>query len=159
MEMESPELLLEYLKEQYAQARQHETRQTNTTAFISAGAGALIGFAGKDGVLIQTAWWVGAALIYLGIVNFWINQAHQIGNRFHTKLAGLTRHALEDASTGWTVSKPTELRAKTLTEMGLRGPRISIGTIVYTRLCFVPLALIGIGIFILIHDLFFFTPP
>jgi hypothetical protein len=45
--MDQTALLLEYLKEQYTQARQHETRETNATTFLTALAGALLAWGSK----------------------------------------------------------------------------------------------------------------
>lgn len=86
--MDFTTLLVEYLKEQYTQARQHETRQTTSTAFLTAASGVLLGLSLKDGAIKPDGWWIGALIILVGLANWWINEAHQIGNRFHTKLAG-----------------------------------------------------------------------
>ncbi|MBB3695853.1 hypothetical protein [Sphingomonas sp. BK580] len=51
--MDASQLLLEYLKEQYAQARQHETRQAAATTFLTAAGGAVLGVAVKDGHLLR----------------------------------------------------------------------------------------------------------
>ena len=128
--MEKTALLLEYLKEQYAQARQHETRQTNATTFLTAAAGVILGLMFKDGIPRPDTWWIGLVVFLIGLANLWINNAHFEGNRFHTSVAGATRRALETAITGWAIDgsdKPTTIRSKILEEHGLRGPDISIG--------------------------------
>jgi hypothetical protein len=95
--MEKTALLLEYLKEQYTQARQHETRQTNATTFLTAAAGAILGFVFKDGVVNAKSLWMGIVILGVGVANYQINSVHFKGNRFHTDLAGETRKELEKA--------------------------------------------------------------
>lgn len=148
--MDSSVLLLEYLKEQYTQARQHETRQTAATSLLTGAAAVILGFAFKDGSLIQSDWWIGIPVLLVGAANFWINQAHHKGNRFHTKLAGKTRHALEAICENWEGKKPTELRKEVLLELGLNGPDVSIGKTIYCALQIVPIATMIMGIFLVI---------
>lgn len=100
--MEKTTLLLEYLKEQYTQSRQYETRQTASIAFMTAAAGAIAGLALKDGALRQDAWWVGLILFVLGLTSFTIAREHHRGIRFHAAMAHETRKALEATLVGWT---------------------------------------------------------
>lgn len=93
--MDTSQLLLEYLKEQYTQARQHETRPTATTTFLTAAGGAVLGLAVKDGHSLREQWWLGLVVACLGMANIAILRAHQLGNRFHTDLAGKVRRRLE----------------------------------------------------------------
>jgi hypothetical protein len=92
--MDQTTLLLEYLKEQYAQARQHETRQTNATTFLTAAAGVVLGLALKDGAIHSTSWFAGVIMMLIGVANWLINKAHFEGNRYHTAVAGRTRRNL-----------------------------------------------------------------
>jgi len=108
--VEKTALLLEYLKEQYAQARQHETRQTNATTFLTAAAGVILGLMFKDGIPRPDTWWIGLVVFLIGLANLWINNAHFEGNRFHTSVAGATRRALETAITGWAIDGSDNLR-------------------------------------------------
>jgi hypothetical protein len=130
MLMEKTQLQLEYLKEQYAQARQHETLRTNVTTFLTAAVGVLLGFIFKEGKLNPDLWWAGVVVALIGVANFLINRAHYKGNRLHTAIAGKTRHALEKAIQGWADDTPTQLRKEALEEHGLKGPGISVGGIV-----------------------------
>ena len=148
--MESSQLLLEYLKEQYTQARQHETRQSTATSFLTGAAAVILGFALKDGALISSDWWIGILVILIGAANWWINRAHHRGNRFHTKLAGKTRRALETGCPKWSGEKPTELRQEALKESGLSGPDVSIGQIVYCALQFIPIGVMATGVAVVI---------
>lgn len=154
--MEKTALLLEYLKEQYAQARQHETRQTNATTFLTAAAGVILGLMFKDGIPRPDTWWIGLVVFLIGLANLWINNAHFEGNRFHTSVAGATRRALETAITGWAIDgsdKPTTIRSKILEEHGLRGPDISIGYKVHRALRFVPIGIMAVGIVVVVAAL------
>ena len=160
--MEKTELLLEYLKEQYAQARQHETRQTNATTFLTAAAAVVLGFVVKDGELRPEVWWLGIIVALIGAANLWINEAHFEGNRLHTAIAGETRRALENAIGDWTEfgpahapesDRPTHLRKKALADKGLRGPNVSVGGKVHAALRIVPIGVILIGIAIAVLGL------
>lgn len=142
--MDASELMLEYLKEQYTQARQHETRQTATTTFLTAASAAILGIALKEGVLLKENWWVGGVVAVIGIANYMINKAHFIGNRFHTCLAGKVRRALEEMCVDWNGAATTsQLRREALIETGFTGPEVSIGGIVSKRLNAIPV-LVGI---------------
>ncbi|HMI20570.1 MAG TPA: hypothetical protein VK533_13615 [Sphingomonas sp.] len=153
--MEASQFLLEYIKEQYTQARQHETRQTAATTFLTAASGAILGLALKDGHLLRGQWWCGLVIIGLGLANVAILAAHQLGNRFHTKLAGKVRHRLESMCQ-WDGGKTaTDLRIEALCEMGLTGPDVSIGGLVYERLRLIPFLMIGLGILLSIVALIF----
>jgi hypothetical protein len=144
--MEHQALLMEYLKEQYQQARQHETRQTNATVFLTAAAGAVFGYMAKNGIIEDGSIWFGLILIFLGGANCWINKAHFNGNRFHVKLAGKVRREIERSIESWpkSIKKTSTLRQEALSDMGLLGPDVSIGENVYRALQVVP-----IGVFIL----------
>jgi hypothetical protein len=146
--MDQTQLLLEYLKEQYTQARQHETRQTNATTFLTAAAGVLLGIAFKEGALRSETWWVGLLIFLVGLANLVINEAHYAGNRFHTAVAGRTRRALEEAITTWTVDRPSEIRREILEKHGLKGPDVAIGQKVYSALRFVPIGVMVVGVVI-----------
>jgi hypothetical protein len=150
--MEQNNLLLEYLKEQYTQTRQHETRQTNATTFLTAAAGAVIALALKDGELHPVSWLAGIVVFLVGLANWWINEAHYIGNRFHNSLAGLVRHALEDTLGQWPPgTKPSELRKIAIVQHGLRGSAPSIGAFVHQAIQKIPIGvmLVGVAIFVL----------
>jgi hypothetical protein len=143
--MEPTQLLIEYLKEQYAQARQHETRQTAATTFLTATAGAVLGLALKDGHLLKTQWWIGLVVAGLGLANIRILDAHQIGNRFHTRLAGKVRRRLEEIC-DWEGGKTaTDLRIEALCELELNGPDITIGGMVHSRLRLIPILMVALG--------------
>jgi hypothetical protein len=148
--MDQTALLLEYLKEQYTQARQHENREANTTTFLTALAGGLLGLGFKDGVIRPESWWIGALLILVGLANWWINSVHFKGNRYHTAVAGETRRSLEKAIAGWTVSKPTDIRRKILADHGLKGPESSIGKSVHDALSWVPWGVIALGVLVIL---------
>ncbi len=151
--MDQTTLLLEYLKEQYTQARQHENREANTTTFLTALAGALLGLGFKDGAIHPENWWIGALLILVGSANLWINSVHFKGNRYHTAVAGETRRSLEKAIADWNVPKPTEIRKKILADHGLKGSESSIGKSVHTALKWVPLGVIALGILVILTAL------
>ena len=151
--MDQTEFLLEYLKEQYTQARQHETRETNATTFLTALAGALLGLAFKEGAIRPESWWIGALLVLIGLTNWWINRVHFKGNRFHTAVAGETRRSLEKAISEWTVLKPTDIRKKILIDHELRGPESSIGQNVHEALSWVPRGVIALGILVILAAL------
>lgn len=144
--MDQTGLLIEYLKEQYTQARQHENRQTTSTSFLTGAAGIVLGFAVKDGMPKPHAWWLGIVLVLIGAANLWINRQHFIGNRFHTALAGETRRAIESAIEPWTVDRPTFLRNTVLKNHNLKGPDASIGKSIHGALRVVPIGVILIGI-------------
>ena len=151
--VDQSQILLEYLKEQYTQSRQHESRQSTATAFLLAAAGTLIGFAIKDEFLKPGTWWLGLVIFLLGAANAWINHAHFRGNRFHVKLAGKVRKALEDTCTEWTVQRPTALRQMALQELGLNGPDVSIGKFVYRALQIIPVFIMAAGLLLVILSL------
>lgn len=148
--MDASVLLLEYLKEQYTQARQHEMRQTATTTFLTAASGAIVGLAIKDAHLLREQWWLGVVVVCLGLANIAILEAHQIGNRFHTKLAGKVRHRLEGMCDWEAGTTTTDLRGEALREMGLSGPDVSIGGLVYGRLRMIPILMVFLGILVAI---------
>jgi hypothetical protein len=148
--LEHTELLVEYLREQYTQARQHETRQTTATSFLTSAAAVLLGFALKDGELKFSDWWIGLIIILIGFASWWVNHAHFKGNRFHVKLAGKTRHAIEDSIKKWPVNKPTELRQSALDELNLSGPDVSIGKVVYNAVQLIPIGVMAVGLAIII---------
>ena len=153
--MEPAPLLIEYLKEQYTQARQHETRQTAATTFLTSASAAVLALAVKDGQLIHGQWWLGVTVMCLGLANIGILSAHQIGNRFHTKLAGKVRHRLEELCDWNGGHTPTDLRKEALQEMNLYGPDVSIAGIVYDRLRWIPAVMIAAGLLITIVAGFF----
>ncbi len=107
----------------------------------------------KDGALQTDRWWLGVVIFSLGLANAWINDAHYRGNRFHVKLAGKTRRALEKSCAVWTVPTPTELRIEALDESKLNGPDVSIGEIVHQRMQVVPAFIMAIGLLIALHGL------
>jgi len=153
--MDKTTLLLEYLKEQYAQARQHETRQTNATTFLTAAAAVVLGFVFKDGALRPEVWWVGIIVALIGVANLWINEAHFKGNRLHTAIAGKTRRALEAAINGWREDdRPTQLRRAALADHGLKGPNVSVGKIVHSALRIVPIGVTCTGVVVLALGLY-----
>jgi hypothetical protein len=120
--MEQTTLLLEYLREQYSQARQHETIEANATTFLTGSAGVVLGFSLKKGSLNTNGLWVGIIVFLIGLANFRLNAAHFTGNRFHTGVAGRTRRALEEAIRDWTVETPTQIRKGVLIKQCLDGP-------------------------------------
>ena len=144
--MDASALLLEYLKEQYTQARQHETRQTAATTFLTAAAAAVLGLVLNEGHLERGHWWLGLVVALLGLANLRILAAHQLGNRFHTKLAGKVRHRLEDMCDWDGAPTATNLRIDALREMGLAGPDVSIGGLVYDRLRLIPILMVALGL-------------
>lgn len=144
--MDTSQLLLEYLKEQYTQARQHETRQTAATTFLTAAAGAVLGFAVRDGHLLREQWWLGLVVASLGLANIAILRAHQLGNRFHTNLAGKVRRRLEEMCEWDGRKTASELRIEALEDMGLRGPKVTIGGKVHERLRLIPTLMVTVGL-------------
>lgn len=144
--MDQTTLLLEYLKEHYTQSRQHETRQTNATTFLTSAAGVIVGFSLKDGN--APSLFIGALIFAMGLANIWINYTHYRGNRFHTSVAGEARRTLEEAISPWTADKPSVIRARILAKHGLAGPGKSIGGRTTTALQLVPIlvCVAGIGI-------------
>ena len=112
--MEASQLLLEYLKEQYTQARQHETRQTAATTLLTAAGAAILSLSSNNGHFLQDRWWVGIIVALLGAANIGILTAHHLGNRFHTKLAGKVRHRLEEMCEWHGGATATDLRAEAL---------------------------------------------
>ena len=146
--MEPTSLLLEYLKEQYTQARQHETRQTAATTFLTAAAGLLLG--GDACEYLKSNNWETALLIFLiGLANWQINEANFKGNRFHARLAGYTRIELEKALSPWPadIATPTALRDRALKELGIIG---NVGEKVHQAMRLVPIGVMVIGILLLI---------
>lgn len=90
---------------------------------------------------------MGLVVALLGLANIGVLSAHQLGNRFHTKLAGKIRQALEARCTDWEETpKATALRSSALEEMDLRGQEISIGGLVHFRLRLIPVLLTALGI-------------
>jgi hypothetical protein len=144
-------LLLEYLKEQYTQARQHETLRTNATTFLTAAAGAILGFKFSQGHFVSENWWVGALVMLVGGANFLINRAHFAGNRFHTKIAGNTRREIENAI-NWSGRRPTELRADAIKDLGFKADD-SVGARVHAAIQNVPLGVMIVGAAILVASL------
>ena len=144
--MEKTQLQLEYLKEQYTQARQHETLRTNVTTFLTAAAGVTLGLIFKGGELSSALWWAGIIVALIGAANYWINRAHFRGNRFHTAMAGETRRAIEKSTQGWTDDTPTQIRSKVLKDHGFEGPKISIGGTIQSAIQLVPIGLMILGV-------------
>jgi hypothetical protein len=144
--MEQQHLLIEYLKEQYSQARQHETRQTTATSFLTGVAAVVLGFMLQDGAIKPSDLWVGILILLIGFANYWINRAHFLGNRFHTKLAGKTRRAIETSVADWIGKTPSQLREETLNEWNFAGPDRSVGKTVYNAMQLVPIGVVLIGI-------------
>jgi hypothetical protein len=144
--MDKTQLQLEYLKEQYTQARQHETLRTTVTTFLTAGAGVVLGLIVKEGRLAPQLWWGGLIVALIGLANFWINQAHFKGNRLHTAIAGKTRRAIEKAISGWSNDTPTQLRKEALEEHKLKGPDISVGEIVQDAIQKIPIGIMVLGV-------------
>jgi hypothetical protein len=148
--MDQADLLMEYLKEQYTQARQHETLRTNATTFLTAAAGITIGFLFKEGQFQPDLWWIGGLIALIGVANFLINRAHFFGNRFHTSLAGKTRHALEERLGPWTGNAPTDLRQVVLEQYDMAGPGKSVGGRVNKAIMCVPIGVICVGLLIVL---------
>jgi hypothetical protein len=143
--MEKTQLQLEYLKEQYAQARQHETLRTNVTTFLTATAGVILGLIFKEGRLISELWWGGIVVALVGAANFWINRSHFKGNRLHTAIAGKTRRAIEDTIQGWTGDKPTQIRKEALKDEGFSGPNVSVGGTIQSAIQIIPIGIMILG--------------
>jgi ABC-type transport system involved in cytochrome bd biosynthesis fused ATPase/permease subunit len=156
--MDAAQLLTEYLKEQYAQARQHENRQTAATTFLTAAAAAILSLAVKDGEIHQRQWWLGIVVALIGFANVRILSAHHLGNRFHTRLAGKVRRRLERMCDWDGEPTATDLRIEALEEMGLRGPDVTIGGRVHGRLRSIPVLLVVLGVSIAIGAAYFGKP-
>lgn len=158
--MEASHLLLEYLKEQYTQARQHETRQTAATTFLTAAAAAVLGLAIDGGTLVYQNWWAGVVVSLIGAANLALLRAHQLGNRYHTTLAGKVRREIENNFIEWREAKsPTALRKEALDKHDLRGPDVSIGACVYGRLKLIPILVRCLGAAVAIGALFIGRDP
>ena len=140
------EFLVEYLREQYVQARQHATRQSTATSFLTAAAAVVLGLAVKNGEIGSGSLWAGISIVLVGIANFWINRAHFLGNRFHTTLAGEVRKAIESSMGVWKGDTPSQLREKAKRKRGISGPDSSVGQIVYNAIQWVPIGVVLIGI-------------
>jgi hypothetical protein len=152
--MDQTAFLLEYLKEQYTQARQYETRETNATTFLTALAGALLGLGFKEGAIRPGSWEIGALLILIGLANLWINRAHFRGNHYHTAVAGETRRSLEKAIPEWTAgSKPTEIRNRILADHKVRAPESGFREDVHEALSWVPRGVIALGVLVVLMAL------
>ena len=143
--MDKTQLQLEYLKEQYTQARQHETLRTNVTAFLTAAAGVILGLIFKEGHPVRDFWWAGLVVAAVGAANCWINHAHFLGNRLHTTLAGKTRRAIEKEIVGWSDDRPTTLRREALKEYGLAGSDVSLGSKIQQAIQIIPAGVIIAG--------------
>jgi hypothetical protein len=146
--MEKTQLLLEYLKEQYSQARQHETLRTNVTTFLTAAAGVVLGILFKEGKPVPELWWGGLIVASLGAANLIINKAHFLGNRFHTSMAGKTRRAIEATIQDWSNDKPSLIRAETLRDYGLKGEDVSLGKSIQSAIQIVPFGVMLLGFII-----------
>ena len=144
--MDQNTLLLEYLKEHYTQARQHETRQTSSTTFLTATSAVIISLAFKDGHTCNTFWQLGLLLFFIGGINWWIIRAHFIGNRFHTSVAGETRRALEKSIQSWTVDNTSIIRERVIAIFNLKGPKAGIGKSIYEALRLVPIFFMLLGV-------------
>jgi hypothetical protein len=117
---------------------------------LTAASGVVLGIAFKDGTLGVNTLWTGILVTLIGIANLRINQAHFIGNRFHTALAGNVRRALEDAILPWTVKKPSDLRLEILEKQGLDKTNVSIARIVQERINIVPVDVTALGILLVL---------
>ena len=149
--MEQHTLLLEYLKEQYAQARQHETLRTNCTTFLTASSGLILGFNSKNGDLSGNMYF--GLLIFLnGLANYQINKSHFFGNRFHTTVAKYVRTQLEIIPT-WEVLKPIECRRQAIEELGFKNLGIkNVGDHVQKYIQRVPCGVMAIGLVLVLTD-------
>jgi hypothetical protein len=143
--MEKTQLQLEYLKEQYTQARQHETLRTNVTTFLTAAAAVILGLIFKEGSS-QQLWWGGLLVAAIGAANWWINRAHFLGNRFHTTLAGKARRAIEEDIKGWSNDRPSDLRREVVKEYHLDGPGVSLGGKIQEAIQLVPAGIVFLGL-------------
>jgi|ERR1700733_11807647 len=140
--MNQATFLLEYLKEHYTQARQHETLRTNSTTLLTAAAGVVIGIAFKDGKVQPQMWWAGIVLILIGLACRRIQEAHFNGNRFHTQCAGLTRLELVGIIPNWVGQTPDQIRNAAMTTCGIEG---SVGRTIQAQFRLVPMGIIGLG--------------
>lgn len=87
------------------------------------------------------------------MANVAILRSHQLGNRFHTNLAGKVRRRLEEMCE-WDGGKTaSDLRIEALEEMGLRGPKVTIGGKVHERLRLIPIlmTLAGLAVAVLTY--------
>lgn len=149
--MEKATLLLDYLKEQYAQARQHETRQTASVTFLTAAAGVVAAFGFKDGAPRQSAAVVGLIVAGIGLLGLLISWVHYAGNRFHTSVSGCVRVALErelakDAP--WDSNqKPSDLRKVVIDNTWwLKNSTRSVGSLTTGVLILVPVLTLVLGV-------------
>jgi hypothetical protein len=151
--MDKANLLLEYLKEQYAQARQHETRQTASVTFLTAAAGVVAAFGFKDGAPRESAGVVGLIVAVIGLLGMVVSYVHYVGNRFHTRLSGRVRRALEDElakGAPWDKDqKPSELRNEVIGgHWWLKEKDRSVGMLTTAALTSIPFATAMLGLFL-----------
>jgi Tryptophan-associated transmembrane protein (Trp_oprn_chp) len=92
--MGQEEVLIEYMNEHYAHARDHEALRAQITSILCAAAFVLIGLAiSKDAPAGWVRAVVGIVVIALGGMNIWINWLHN--NRFDAHVAAADK-ILED---------------------------------------------------------------
>jgi hypothetical protein len=149
--MEPIDFLIEYLKDQYVHARHHETLQSNTTAFLTAAAGVILGLGFKDGVLKPEGGWLGFVIMFIGAANLWINSAHQLGNRYRTALAGYPPRG-RGFRRKWPegMKNASCLRNKALKDFKLKKSGAFIGKKTYRRLQLVPAGVMAIGVLLVV---------
>jgi hypothetical protein len=115
----------------------------------------------KDGLPRPETWWMGLIVFLIGVANLLICKAHFIGNRYRNDLAGMTRHALEDAINDWKApysftasgknlqidnDRPTSIRREALKKNNLLGSDKSVGQQIYRALTLVPFGMMVLGI-------------
>jgi len=151
--MDQTTLLLDFLKEQYTQRRQHELSQTNATTFLTGAAGVVLGFALKEGLSGINAFAAGLVVFLIGAVNWRINRAHSLGSRFRDATAGKTLQALENAIQGWTVETPTEIRKAVLAEKSMKG----FSRMIHSIATPIPIATMLLGILVALASTFYWV--
>jgi hypothetical protein len=151
--MDQTTLLLEFLKYQWEERRHHQTSEVSATAFLTAAAGVVLGFAFKENQPIFASISSGVIVVLVGYANWRINRAYFIANRFRNAMGWSTRQVLEKAIKDWSVETATEIRKLVKDKQEPKGLDISIGEEIHTALMYIPIATMFIGLLVTLSPL------